>query len=142
MTAHVIYTAWDAKNPATFSRTILQDILRQRLGFQGVIMSDDLEMKAVENYFPFDAFPRMGIEAGLDMFMICNNVEKVRILHDQLIQDVDNRAIPIAPIQQSVERILHLKKNLISPPINPPNPAYWQETHTSLASELQSHLPD
>jgi len=142
MTAHVIYTAWDAKNPATFSKVILQDILRQELGFQGVILSDDLEMKAVENYFPFDAFPRMGIEAGLDMFLICNSVEKVRALHDQLIRDVDNGTIPTAPIQQSVERILHLKRNLTPPPINPPSPAHWQKTHTPLASELQSHLPD
>jgi beta-N-acetylhexosaminidase len=141
MTAHVIYTAWDAKNPATFSKTILQDILRERLGFRGVIMSDDLEMKAVESYFPFEEFPRMGIEAGLDMFMICNNVEKLKILHDQLIQDVDNGTISTAPIQQSVERILHLKKNLSPPPINPPNPAHWKELHASLASELQSHLP-
>jgi beta-N-acetylhexosaminidase len=142
MTAHVIYTAWDAKNPATFSKTILQNILRQELGFQGIIMSDDLEMKAVENYFPFDTFPRMGIEAGLDMFMICNNVEKVRVLHDQLVQDVDKGIISMAPIQQSVERILHLKKKLAPLPNNPPNPAYWQKTHTPLASELQSHLPD
>jgi beta-N-acetylhexosaminidase len=142
MTAHVIYTAWDAKNTATFSKFILQDILRKKLGFHGVIMSDDLEMKAVEKYFPFEEFPRMGIEAGLDMFMICNNVEKVRALHMQLIHDVDSGTIPIAPIQQSLERILHLKKDLTSPPINPPNPAHWQETHTSLASELKSHLPD
>ena len=110
MTAHVIYTAWDQKNTATFSKTILQDILRQKLGFQGVIMSDDLEMKAVENHFPFEAFPRMGIEAGLDMFMICNSVEKIKKLHSQLIQDVNDGIISIAPIQQSVERILHLKK--------------------------------
>ena len=142
MTAHVIYTAWDAKNPATFSKKILQDILRQQLGFQGVILSDDLEMKAVENYFPFDALPRMGIEAGLDMFLICNSVEKVRALHDQLIRDVDNGTIPTAPIQQSVERILHLKRNLTPSPINTPNPAHWQKIHTPLASELQSHLPD
>jgi beta-N-acetylhexosaminidase len=141
MTAHVIYTAWDEKNTATFSKTILQDILRQRLGFQGVIMSDDLEMKAVEKYFPFDAFPRMGIEAGLDMFLICNSVEKTKTLHNQLIRDVDDGTIPTAPIQQSVERILRLKKNLASPPLNPPNPAHWQKTHTLFASELKSHLP-
>ena len=142
MTAHVIYTAWDEKNIATFSKTILQDILRHKLGFQGVIMSDDLEMKAVENYFPFDTFPRMGIEAGLDMFLICNSVGKVIALHDQLIQDVENETISTAPIQQSVERILRLKKNLPPPPINPPNPEHWQKTHTPLASELKSHLPD
>ena len=142
MTAHVIYTAWDAENTATFSKTILQNILRQKLGFQGVIMSDDLEMKAVENYFPLEAFPRMGIEAGVDIFLICNSVEKIKTLHNQLIQDVDNETIPTAPIQQSVERILRLKKNLIPPPIHPPDPEHWQETHAPLASEMQSHLPD
>ena len=142
MTAHVIYTAWDETNTATFSKTILQDILRKKLGFQGVIMSDDLEMKAVENYLPFDAFPRMGIEAGVDIFLICNSVKKMKTLHDQLIQDVNNGTIPIAPIQQSVERILKLKKNLSSPPVNPPDPKHWQETHTLLARELESHLPD
>jgi beta-N-acetylhexosaminidase len=142
MTAHVIYTAWDEKNTATFSKIILQDILRKKLGFQGVIMSDDLEMKAVEKYFPFDAFPRMGIEAGLDMFLICNSVEKVRALHNQFAKDVGKGTIPIAPIQQSVERILRLKKNLPPPPVNPPNPAHWQEIHTPLANELQSHLLD
>jgi beta-N-acetylhexosaminidase len=141
MTAHVIYTAWDAKNPATFSKTILQNILRKQLGFQGVIMSDDLEMKAVENYFPIEEFPRMGIESGLDMFMICNNVEKMRTLHKQLIHDVDSGIIPVEPIQQSVERILRLKKNLAPSLINPPDPTHWQKTHVPLASELQSHLP-
>lgn len=141
MTAHVIYTAWDKKNTATFSKTILQDILRKQLGFQGVIMSDDLEMKAVEKYFPFDAFPRMGIEAGLDMFLICNSVEKVRALHEQFLQDVNKGTIPTAPIQQSVERILRLKKNLPLPPVKGPNPSHWKKTHTPLASELQSHLP-
>ena len=140
MTAHVIYTAWDAKNTATFSKIILQDILRKKLGFEGIIMSDDLEMKAVEKYFPFDAFPRMGIEAGLDMFLICNSVEKVRALHNQFVQDVDKGTIPIAPIQQSVERILRLKKTIVQPPTTPPNPAHWQKTYTPLAKELESHL--
>ena len=142
MTAHVIYTAWDKKNTATFSKIILQDILRKKLGFQGIIMSDDLEMKAVEKYFPFDAFPRMGIEAGLDMFLICNSMKKARALHDQFVKDVNDGTIPTAPIQQSVERILHLKENLTLPPINPPNPANWQKTHAPFASELESHLPD
>ena len=142
MTAHVIYTAWDEKNTATFSKTILQDILRQQLGFQGVIMSDDLEMKAVEKYFPLDAFPRMGVEAGVDIFLICNSVEKIKTLHDQLIQDVNDGTIAIAPIQQSVDRILRLKKNLIPPPVNPPDSTHWKKTHGPLASELESYLPN
>ena len=141
MTAHVIYTAWDETNPATFSKTILQNILRQQLGFEGIIMSDDLEMKAVDNYYDFEALPRLGINAGLDMFMICNNTEKARALHDHLTQEVDQGTVALARVQQSVERILRLKQNLPSSPPNPPDPDRWQASHGPLAQELQTYLP-
>lgn len=141
MTAHVIYTAWDEKNPATFSKTILQNILRQRLGFEGIIMSDDLEMKAVDDYYDSKALPRKGIDAGLDMFLICNNTEKARALHDRLTQEVDKGTIALARVQQSVERILRLKQNLASPPSNPPDPDRWRAAHGPLAQELQTYLP-
>ncbi|MCH7501265.1 MAG: beta-N-acetylhexosaminidase, partial [Nitrospinae bacterium] len=141
MTAHVIYTAWDEKNPATFSKTILQNILRQRLGFEGIIMSDDLEMKAVDDYYDSKALPRKGIDAGLDMFLICNNTEKARALHDRLTQEVDKGTIALARVQQSVERILRLKQNLTSPPSNPPDPDRWRAVHGPLAQELQTYLP-
>ena len=142
MTAHVIYPAWDEKNPATFSKTILQDILRKKLGFKGIIMSDDLEMKAVDHYYDFEALPRMGINAGLDMFMICNNTGKARALHDRLTEEVVKETIALARVQQSVERILRLKQNLPSPPPNPPNPNLWQASHSSLAQELETYLPE
>ena len=141
MTAHVIYTAWDEKNPATFSKTILQNILRQRLGFEGIIMSDDLEMKAVDDYYDSKTLPRKGIDAGLDMFLICNNTEKARALHDQLTQEVDKGTIALARVQQSVERILRLKQNLTSPPSNPPDPDRWRAVHGPLAQELRTYLP-
>ena len=105
-------------------------------------MSDDLEMKAVEKFFSFDAFPRMGVEAGIDMFLVCNSVEKTKVLHDQLMKEVNNKTIPTSAIQQSVERILRLKKKLPSSPINPPNPEHWKSTHAPLAVEMQSYLPD
>ncbi|MFQ5716101.1 MAG: beta-N-acetylhexosaminidase, partial [Nitrospinales bacterium] len=76
MTAHVVYPAWDAEYPASFSKTILQDILRTKLNFQGLVISDDLEMKAVENHFPLESIPALGLDAGLDLFLICNSVEK------------------------------------------------------------------
>lgn len=141
MTAHVIYTAWDEKNPATFSKTILQNILRQRLGFEGIIMSDDLEMKAVADYYDFDDMARIGIDAGLDMFLICNNTDKARALHDRLTQEVDKGSVALTRIQQSVKRILRLKQNLARPPSKPPDPDRWRAAHGPLAQELQTYLP-
>lgn len=140
MTAHVLYPAWDDQYPATFSKIILQDILRKKLGFKGVILSDDLEMKAVDKVGAFEDIPRMGIDAGLDMFMVCNNVEKTRALHEQLIQDVDNETIPKEILKESVERILHLKKNLSLPPKQPPDPLKWMRTHAIVTRELQTHM--
>ena len=141
MTAHVIYKAWDETLPATFSKTILQDILRTRLGFKGIIISDDLEMKAVENYFKFENFPRMGIEAGLDMFLICNSVEKVHALHSQLVRDLETEAIESQAIQPSLKRILDLKQQLQPPPQHPPNTRLWQKYHGPLSLRLQNHMP-
>lgn len=140
MTAHVIYTAWDEKLPATFSKIILQDILRKKLGFEGVILSDDLEMKAVEKHYEFESLPRMGVEAGLDMFMICNNVDKVRALHEQMVKDVESETIAIEPLKQSVERILAVKKNLPPSPTQAPDPRKWLKTHAILTRELQTHV--
>ncbi|NIQ03152.1 MAG: beta-N-acetylhexosaminidase [Nitrospinaceae bacterium] len=137
MTAHVIYTAWDDKLPATFSPLILQNILRQKLGFDGVIISDDLEMKAVENYFAFETFAQMGVAAGLDVFLVCHNQEKIRSLHDHLIRGVESGDIDDSRIRQSVERIVRLKQQIPKLPPNPPNPESWQ-SHRVLAEEMAS----
>ena len=52
MTAHVLVPSLDEKRPATLSRRIVSDLLRDELGYDGVILSDDLEMKAIANEYP------------------------------------------------------------------------------------------
>lgn len=140
MTAHVMYPAWDEKYPATFSKTILQDILRKKLAFEGVIVSDDLEMKAVENHFPFDEFPALGVDAGIDIFLICNNADKTRQLQDRLIGDIEKRRIPAGKIERSVRRIVDLKKRI--DPVLPDAPDFqsWTESHQKLAEEMRGYL--
>ena len=56
MTAHVVYTAWDAERPASLSPTVIDDIIRERIGFDGWLMSDDLGMEALAATSP--AAPR------------------------------------------------------------------------------------
>lgn len=140
MTAHVMYPAWDEKFPATFSRIILQNILRKKLGFKGVILSDDLEMKAVDTVGALEDLPRLGVEAGLDMFMVCNNVDKTRALHERMIQEVENGVIAKDTLVASVERILNLKKKFPTPPKATPDPRQWLKTHAILTRELQTHI--
>ncbi len=139
MTAHVIYTAWDDKYPATFSRVILQDILRGKLGYQGIILSDDLEMKAIEHHFPFESLPTLGVEAGLDQFMICNNPDKVKALQDQMMLDLEQGRIPIEKVERSVQRILAVKSRIDRTLPPEPDVETWAKPHQKLAEEIKSY---
>lgn len=69
MTAHVRYTAWDPDNPATLSPTIIADIIRTRIGFSGLLLSDDLDMKALPGSVPERA--ERAVAAGCDIALNC-----------------------------------------------------------------------
>jgi beta-N-acetylhexosaminidase len=72
MTAHVVFTAIDDANPASTSRRVTQDIIRGEIGFDGLLMSDDLSMKALSGTFA--ARTAGVIEAGSDLALHCNGV--------------------------------------------------------------------
>lgn len=72
MTAHVVFTALDAKNPATVSRTVVRDIMRGELGYDGLIMTDDISMKALSGGFAQKA--RAAIRAGVDVVLHCHGI--------------------------------------------------------------------
>ncbi|MDG2003937.1 MAG: beta-N-acetylhexosaminidase [Novosphingobium sp.] len=69
MTAHVRYTAWDEHNPATLSATIISDIIRSRIGFSGLLLTDDLDMKALPGSVPERA--ERAVAAGCDIALNC-----------------------------------------------------------------------
>lgn len=71
MTAHVLFPALDPALPATLSPAILGPLLRQRCGFAGVICSDDLEMQGVAAAFSMTERIRLGVAAGVDLFLVC-----------------------------------------------------------------------
>lgn len=140
MTAHVMYPAWDEKNPATFSPAILQGILREKLGFQGLIISDDLEMKAVQDRIPLEFFPALGVAAGVDLFMVCHDPGKISALQERMIRDVEEGRIPESGIRKSVRRILQVKRGLIPTAPDHPDLRSLAKSHRALVEEMQSHL--
>lgn len=76
MTAHVLFPALDPVYPATLSQPILQGLLRDELGYDGVVVSDDLEMKAVADRYSIEEMVERGLNAGVDVFLICHHLDK------------------------------------------------------------------
>ncbi|MBT5632651.1 MAG: beta-N-acetylhexosaminidase [Nitrospina sp.] len=110
MSAHVVYPAWDAEQPATFSPTIMNELLRKTLQFDGLLISDDLEMQAIDQ--KLESIPKLGTQAGIDLFLICHDLDKVTALQDAMIRDIETGRIPHATIEQSLARIFKVKQRL------------------------------
>ena len=70
MSAHIVYPAWDAAHPATLSPTVIEAIIRQRIGFKGVLVTDDLAMKALSGA-PVER-ARQALAAGCDIALYCS----------------------------------------------------------------------
>ena len=87
MTAHVIYEALDKEYPATLSRKIIKNVVRKLIGFDGLLMTDDLSMKALQGTFTEKA--QMALAAGCDMLLHCNGVMSE-------MEEVAEAAIPLA----------------------------------------------
>ena len=76
MIGHIAISGLDSVNrPASLSGKIIRDLLRKDMGFEGLIMTDDLDMGAILNHYGFEDTMRLGIEAGNDMLMICHRVD-------------------------------------------------------------------
>ncbi len=75
MTAHVIFEPLDAEYPATMSRPVLHGILREQMGYEGLIITDDIEMKAIADHYGYDEAALRGVDAGVDNFLCCHTAE-------------------------------------------------------------------
>jgi beta-N-acetylhexosaminidase len=77
MTAHILFPQIDADVPATLSKQILTGILREQLGFRGVVVSDDLDMKAVSEMFVQSGTVAKSLHAGCDLFIVSRNIGSI-----------------------------------------------------------------
>lgn len=69
MTGHLLFTAWDADNPATLSKTVIEDVIRGEIGFDGLLLTDDIDMEALEGSIPERS--SRAIAAGCDLVLNC-----------------------------------------------------------------------
>lgn len=117
MTAHIFNNHLDEKLPSTLSKKVLDDLLRKKLQFNGVVISDDMQMKAISDHYGLKEALKLGFNAGLDIFCFGNNLLKEQIRLDDLIhimeELLDENAISEKRLDESVERILKLKNEFV-----------------------------
>lgn len=110
MTSHTIYPALDPRRPATLSPIILTRLLRQSMGFRGVIVTDDLEMGAIENHHSVEEAALAALHAGADQLLVCHDHQKVRRCLARLEQALATGQLSPERIDSSLERIALLRQ--------------------------------
>jgi beta-N-acetylhexosaminidase len=141
MTAHVVFTALDAERPATLSRRVLSELLRERLRFRGVVFSDDLEMKAISDRFdPADA-AILALEAGVDWLLVCEKLDYAEEIVTTLERVAPKRPRLCARMEESAARIETLRRNhlrrLRRPHGYPPIPPEGFANHRNLVRWIE-----
>jgi beta-N-acetylhexosaminidase len=116
MTAHVLFDAIDPGVPATMSRRALQEVLREELGFEGVIVSDDLEMKAISDHYPLEEAVARGTLAGVDLFLVCHRAESQHRAIEALVRAVESGRVPRHCVEESNRRLDALGGRFAHPP--------------------------
>lgn len=113
MTSHILFRALDRKVPATMSRPIIEGLLRNHLGFDGVVVSDDLEMSAIADHFGIDQAVVRGAAAGVDLFLICHRTERQHAALDTLTRAIAEGALPWTQVEQGKRRLDELMARFV-----------------------------
>ncbi len=148
MTAHVLVPSMDEALPATLSKTIVDGLLRKELGYEGVILSDDLEMRALADGWPRGEAAVLSIAAGCDGVLLCRALSEerhrdldahVEVL-EALIHAVEDGRIPYARFEDALMRQRHARHRFLT--AEPPAARAWRtvvgsESHQLIADEMR-----
>jgi len=113
MTAHVLYPALDPNLPATLSEPIVTGLLRHQFGFDGVVFSDDLEMKAIADNYGVEAATALAVRAGVDVQLFCHEVDKAIQAFEFLCNEAASDPVMRARVEDSFRRTTELKRRYL-----------------------------
>jgi beta-N-acetylhexosaminidase len=110
MICHAWYPCFEPqKTPASLSRRVIADLLREELGFGGLTMTDDLDMGAILNEYGLDETIRLAIAAGDDLAMICHRIPAIEVVHRTIA------TLPRDQVERALASVARFKKNLAPP---------------------------
>lgn len=140
MTAHVVFEAVDPRYPATMSRAVVQGILRQRLGYAGLVVSDDLEMKAIADHYGCVEAARLGLLAGVDSFLCCHTADLAHAIIDLLAREAGAGGEPRERLNQAAQRVEAFVARWGRPPTEPRLEVLQRDEHLACVEEVLGGL--
>lgn len=109
LVSHLKYPALDEEYPASLSSKIMTDLLRNELGYKGIIITDDMEMGAVANHNDFRSIGVKAVKAGVDIVLVCHEYQHQQEVYLGLLDAVNSGEISQERIDESVKRIIKVK---------------------------------
>jgi beta-N-acetylhexosaminidase len=113
MTAHVHYPAFDPKLPATLSEAIVTGLLRHQLGYNGVVFSDDLAMRAISDRHSVDAVTTLAVRGGVDVLLFCHDIAEATAAFEFLCAEAERDPTVRARVEESCRRVTELKRRYL-----------------------------
>jgi beta-N-acetylhexosaminidase len=145
MTAHVLVPAFDEQRPATLSRRIVGELLREELGFDGVIFTDDLEMKAIVGRHALGDAAVQAIAAGCDGLLVCSgSIEAQAAVLEALVHAVEDGRLPRTRVEDALVRHRRTKERFLAAPASvgqvPLRAVLGADEHRRVAEEMSRYL--
>lgn len=123
MVAHILMTQIDPDLPASLSPAVVTGLLRQEMGYEGVVCTDDLTMAAISDTYGMGEAAVLAMEAGCDLLLVCHEADNLTAAREALLAAVDSGRISMERLNESVYRILSLRGeySLTNDPVDQPD---------------------
>jgi len=143
MTAHILIPAYDGERPATLSPAIVDTLLKKRLGYGGLVLSDDLEMKAISSRYGVPEATVGAIAAGCDAVLMCGASQEPQFAAlEAVIRAVEDGTLPLPRVEDALARHRRVKERFLAParprPLSGPalRAALGGDEHQAIAAEM------
>ena len=115
MTAHILYPSLDVEQPATLSRTIVRDLLRDEIGHQGLVVTDDLEMGAITQTHTVEHAAVAALDVGCDIALLCGaSVERHVSVLEAIIRAVEAKTLDVRTVEDALARQRRVKGRFLA----------------------------
>jgi beta-N-acetylhexosaminidase len=116
MLSHILYNKIDIKQPASLSIKIAKDLLRDGMGFDGIVMTDDLDMGAIKGNYDIKTIIEQILSADIDIALICHKGPNIEIAYEKILKELKDSKNIKTKGKESVKRILKTKEKYLKFP--------------------------